>query len=164
MNFIDNLKENNLFIIGILIFNFIIFILYIANIIKLNKINKNYENFLKKLGKNTTIEEDLKKYIEDVENTQKTNEEIINYCKNIDNNINKCIKKIGIVRYNAFENVGSNLSFTLALLNEKNDGVVLNGIYAQDMSNIYAKPIKNGESEYTLSEEEIEAINKAKMN
>ena len=45
MNFIDNLKENNLFIIGILIFNFIIFILYIANIIKLNKINKNYEKF-----------------------------------------------------------------------------------------------------------------------
>ena len=70
-------------------------------------------------------------------------------------------KKYGIYRYNAYKDTGSDLSFTLALLNEKNDGVVLNGIYSRDMSNIYAKPVKNGNSTYKMTEEEKEAINRA---
>ena len=67
-------------------------------------------------------------------------------------------------RYNAFKDTGSDLSFTLALLDEKNDGIVLNGIYARDSSNIYAKPIEKGESKYILSNEEKEAINRAINN
>ena len=73
----------------------------------------------------------------------------------------KCIQKIGIVRYSAFKDTGSDLSFALALLDENNDGVVLNGIYSREMSNIYAKPIQNGKSTYTVSEEETQAISKA---
>ena len=73
----------------------------------------------------------------------------------------KCIQKVGIVRYNAFKDTGSDLSFALALLDENNDGVVLNGIYSREMSNIYAKPVKNGKSSYTISEEEQQAINDA---
>ena len=73
----------------------------------------------------------------------------------------KTISKVGIVRYSAFRDTGSDLSFTLALLNKHNDGVVLNGIYSREMSNIYAKPIKNAESTYTLSNEEKQAIQKA---
>jgi len=75
--------------------------------------------------------------------------------------LKSCIQKIGIVRFNAFKDVGSDLSFALALLDEKNDGVVLNGIYSRDVSNIYAKPVKNGTSTYTLSNEEEQAISKA---
>ena len=65
------------------------------------------------------------------------------------------------IRYSAFKDTGSDLSFTLALLNKENTGVVLNGIYSSDMSNIYSKPVEKGESNYTLSEEEKQAINKA---
>ena len=61
----------------------------------------------------------------------------------------------------AFKDTGSDLSFALALLNDNNDGVVLNGIYSREMSNIYAKPIKAGKSKYTISEQEQEAIDKA---
>ena len=66
-----------------------------------------------------------------------------------------------MVRYNAFRDTGSDLSFTLALLDENNNGVVLNGIYSREMSNIYAKPIENGKSTYTLSDEEQKAIERA---
>ena len=66
-----------------------------------------------------------------------------------------------MVRYNAFKDVGSDLSFALALLDEQNNGIVLNGIYSRDMSNIYAKPIENGKSTYVVSEEEAQAIQKA---
>ena len=75
--------------------------------------------------------------------------------------LTKCIQKIGIVRYSAFKDTGSDLSFTLALLDEHNDGVVLNGIYSREMSNIYAKPVKAGKSTYTMSEEEKQAVQKA---
>ena len=79
----------------------------------------------------------------------------------MEKNLVKSIKKVGIIRYNAFKDVGSDLSFALALLDDQNNGVVLNGIYAREMSNIYAKPIENGKSNYVLSEEESQAIQKA---
>ena len=58
-------------------------------------------------------------YVEKVESVSKQNDEIINYCQNIDNNIRNCIQKIGMVRYNAFQDTGSNLSFAVALLDDK---------------------------------------------
>ena len=75
-----------------------------------------------------------------------------------------CLQKIGIVRYSAFSDVGSDLSFTLAMLDAKDNGVILNGIYSADSSNIYAKPITNGTSTYALSQEEKEALEKAKLS
>lgn len=53
------------------------------------------------------------------------------------------------------------MSFTLALLDENNNGVVLNGIYSREMSNIYAKPVNNGTSSYKITDEEGEAIKRA---
>lgn len=139
----------------------LLLILYIINMIQLSKIKKSYSKFMEKLGSGNNIDEMLRAYIYEVERVTKKNEEIVSYCKELDNHIAKCTQKIGIVRYNAFRDTGSDLSFALALLNEHNDGVVLNGIYARDMSNIYAKPIENGQSKYTLSNEEKEALDKA---
>ena len=139
----------------------ILLILYIANAVKLSKLRRSYSKFMEKLGNGNNVDEMLRAYIYEVEKVANKNEEIVSYCKELDNHIAKCTQKIGMVRYNAFKDTGSDLSFTLALLNEHNDGVVLNGIYARDMSNIYAKPIEKGESKYTLSNEEKEAIAKA---
>lgn len=137
-------------------------ILNIVNNIKLSKLNKKYKEFMVRLGNGTNIEEILRKYISKVDEVDNDNKEIMEFCNNINNNMQKCVQKIGIVRYNAYQDVGSDLSFTLAMLDNKNNGVVLNGIYSRDMSNIYAKPIINGESKYTLSDEEKEALNIAK--
>ena len=62
-----------------------------------------------------------------------------------------------------FENNRSKLSFALALLDRKNTGVVINSIYAEDNSNVYAKPVVNGVSKYQLSFEEEEAIRQASI-
>lgn len=149
------------FIIFIFILEIILLILYFSNLIKQNKIKKNYSKLLKKLGNGNNIEEILKRYIEKVEDVDNKINEIDEQISIINNNLSKSIKKVGIVRYNAFKNMGSDLSFTLALLDDNNDGIVLNGIYSRELSNIYAKPIKHGESEYTLSEEEKQAIQRA---
>ena len=69
--------------------------------------------------------------------------------------------KTGIVRYNAYNDAGNDLSFAVALLDDKNNGLVFNGIYSREMSNIYAKPIVGGKCKYNMTKEENEALNKA---
>lgn len=160
-NILDFLRTD--LFLGILLIGLIILIcLYITNFIKLSKLRKSYQQFMKKLGKGEGIDEILSKYVNDVELVKENQEEIRNYCNNLNKNMNVCIQKIGLVRYSAFKDTGSDLSFTLALLDNYDTGVVLNGIYSREMSNIYAKPVNNGKSTYTLSEEEKEAIEKAK--
>lgn len=157
---IDFLRTDNFLLmlsimVGILTIGFIS-ILY-SNI----KLKNKYNKFMKKIGNGKNIEEDLENYMYRVERVERQNAEIISYCKNLDDEVAKCIQKVGIVRYSAFKDTGSDLSFAVAMLDENNDGIVFNGIYSREMSNIYAKPVKNGLSEYTLSEEEKEAIRRA---
>lgn len=159
-NILELLKTDN-FLIALSVIVILLVIGLVIVIIKFNKISKKYTEFMKKLGNGKDIEEDLENYMYRVERVEKQNAEILNYIKNIDNDLSKCIQKIGIVRYNAFQDTGSDLSFALALLDEENNGVVLNGIYSREMSNIYAKPVENGKSKYTISEEEDWAIQKA---
>lgn len=161
MGNILNFLRTDLFLIIVLLGIIILLALYIANSIKLSKLRKSYKQFMKKLGKGEQIDEILKKYIDSVEKVGEEQEYLENYCSKLDENMNTCMQKIGLVRYSAFKDTGSDLSFTLAILDKYNDGIVLNGIYSREMSNIYAKPVKEGKSTYTLSDEEKEAIQKA---
>lgn len=161
MDFILDFIKTNTIVFGLLIGFVILFILYIINIVKLSKLRKNYLNFMKKLGNGQDIQKSIEYYMENVNEVKKENIELKNYCKQLDQTIMGCIQKVGLVRYSAFKDTGSDLSFALALLNEENSGVILNGIYSREMSNIYSKPIEKGSSSYTLSEEEKEAISKA---
>lgn len=161
MNSILEFLRTDTFLIIILLISVLSIILLILNHLKLTKIKNEYSEFMKKLGNGKNIDENLKVYMDRVQKVEDLNKEIIQYCESLDKTVDTCIQKIGIVRYNAFKDVGSNLSFTLALLDNNNNGVVLNGIYSRDNSNIYAKPIKDGKSEYILSDEEKEAIEKA---
>ena len=161
MDMIMDIIKGDFFLLGWVIITIILVLLVITMMAKLSSLNKKYKKFLEKLGNGNNIEEDLETYMYRVEKVEKQNAEIANYVKTLDEDLTRCIQKVGIVRYNAFKDTGSDLSFTLALLDEHNDGVVLNGIYSREMSNIYAKPVKNGESSYTMSEEEKMAVQKA---
>lgn len=139
----------------------LLLIIVLVSLVKISKLGKKYKNFMKKLGNGQNIEEDLENYMYRVERVEKQNAEITGAIKNLEIDLEKCTQKVGLYRYNAFKDVGSDLSFTLALLDENNNGVVLNGIYSREMSNIYAKAVENGKSKNTLSEEEEEAIKRA---
>ncbi len=76
----------------------------------------------------------------------------------------RMVDKVGIVRYNPFEGLGSNQSFSLALLDGNNNGVVITSLFSRDANRVYGKPIKQGTSEFKLAEEEINAIKLAKDN
>ena len=161
MDIILEFAKNEMFTVGIAAFCILLFLLYIINLVKMTKIKKEYKIFMQKLGNGENIQDILDKHIEKINKTITKNEELENFCLNLDRDIKRCIQKVGIYRYNAYKDTGSDLSFTLALLDENNNGVVLNGIYSRDMSNIYAKPIVNGDSTYKMTDEEKEAIKRA---
>ncbi|MFC1700715.1 DUF4446 family protein [Patescibacteria group bacterium] len=72
----------------------------------------------------------------------------------------KSIKKVSVVRFNPFQNTGSNQSFSIAMLDSRNNGLIISSLYTREGTRIYSKPILNGESEYQLSKEEIKALEK----
>lgn len=161
MKDILNILETPYFDLGLIILIMIVIILYIANIVKLGKIRRNYISFMNKIGNGDNIQESLEKYVKQVQTVEAENKKLKQDYKQLEDVVNGCIQKVGLIRYSAFKDTGSDLSFTLALLNNENTGVVLNGIYSRDMSNIYSKPVEKGISTYTLSEEEKQAIEKA---
>ena len=73
------------------------------------------------------------------------------------------VDRAELIRFRAFENVGSDLSFAFALLNQEGSGVVLSSIHNRDESRVYAKPIKAGVSTYSLTDEEKEVIDRAML-
>jgi len=123
------------------------------------KMKKRLDGFLRKgeqdIGK--VLTEQIKK-VEILENNlQKISERVAE----LEKISKKTFQKIGIKRFNPFSGVGSNQSFSIALLDSQNNGFVLTSHYSRDFNRVYAKPIENGKSEYSLSEEEREAIKQA---
>jgi len=70
-------------------------------------------------------------------------------------------RQVGLVRFNAFEDIGGELSFSLALIDDWGNGFLLTSIQSRQESRVYAKPLERGESPFPLSEEEKEAVRRA---
>lgn len=81
--------------------------------------------------------------------------------KNLENISEKTIQKVNLVRFNPFGDIGGNQSFVIALLDNKNDGIVVSSLFSKEGNRVYSKAIKNGKSNNFLSVEEKQAISKA---
>ena len=145
--------------IYLIIFSIISLIIAIISLCISIKIYKNYEKTMNKLGEGKDFAKMLESYVSQVDKLNKRDDQIIEVCNNINNELAHCIKKVGLYKYDAFGNTKNNLSFALALLDRENNGIVINSIYGQDNSNVYSKPVIKGTSKYNLSYEEKEAIN-----
>jgi len=95
---------------------------------------------------NKNIEELLLDNIKLSNDISLKNKEIENRVMSLERDLQRCIQKVGVVRYNAFDDVGSDLSFSIALLDDNDNGVVISGIYSRESSTTYAKKIVNGTS------------------
>jgi len=116
-------------------------------VVLLKKKKKEPENFGEILAYFRNLEKSFEKLSEGLENLKKESK--------------FSVQKVGIVRFNPFSEVGSDQSFSIALLNGNNDGVVITSIYAREGNRVYGKSIKAGLSKYSLSDEEKKAISKA---
>ncbi|QSZ27358.1 DUF4446 family protein [Aceticella autotrophica] len=155
----------NKYIVLIVLFIFLLnifeFLIILAINSKYSKLKRQYKNVMREIGTNDIIEilsENIKKTEEFNSKLDKFRMEL----SMINNEMKAAIKKVGIIRYNAFNDVGSDLSFSIALLDSEDNGIVLSGIYGRNETATFAKPVERGQSKYPLSAEEIQAIDKAR--
>ena len=97
---------------------------------------------------------DLKEVLKQFEELRKEVEKISQISK-------ASVQKVGLIRYNPFSNVGGDQSFSVALLDGNDDGVVITSLYSREGNRVYGKAVKNGISQYSLSNEEKKAIEEA---
>ncbi|OFI05389.1 hypothetical protein CLOACE_17660 [Clostridium acetireducens DSM 10703] len=147
-------------VIALLVLFIILLILVIINIKALNRLENKYKKLMK--GTNSkNLEELILDYMNKINDMKEETDSIKNIYNKLNIKLSSCIQKYSIVRYKAFEDIGSDLSFSIAFLDENNNGIIITSIYGREESMTYAKPIDNGISRYDLSNEEKEALDKA---
>ena len=152
--------DSDYIIIGLAILILILLILVIVNMVSINKMKKQHKVFMS--GKNAkSLEDTLIKRLEQIDDliaANSTNEQNI---KKIFSNLKMTFQKIGLVKYDAFNEMGGKLSFSLALLNEENDGFIINAMHTREGCYTYIKEIVGGNSIIVLADEEREALDMA---
>ncbi len=86
-----------------------------------------------------------------------------NHLQHLQSQTNQCLQRVGVVRYDAFPDIGGHQSFALAVMNEHGDGIILSGIHSRQEMRVYAKPLQAHTSPIGLSDEEKQAIHEAKQ-
>jgi hypothetical protein len=100
----------------------------------------------------------MERHLRRLEETAQRLDDLAAQCSGLDLAVRGCLQRIGIVRFNPFEDVGGDQSFSIALLDAKGDGIVISSLYGRRESRVYLKPIDRGQSKYALSEEEGKAL------
>ena len=128
--------------------------------IRLGSLKKKYDFFMQ--GDNgASLERKLSVEVSEIRDAAKGLETMMTEQAAIRNIQSNTIQKIGFVKYNAFENIGNDLSFALTLLDGNNNGICISSIYGRNESRIFSKPIVKGKSLVSLSQEELESLNEA---
>ena len=158
---LESLQSHSGILMVLLLIVVIILLICVFNLsLGLNRLNTKYTLFMK--GKDgQSLERLFKRKFDLIEklvrSTDDNGEEIDKIWKVMDKSLNK----YGIVKYDAFEDMGGKLSFVLAMLDKNNTGFLLNAIHSRENCFLYIKEIVNGESYVVLSEEEVEALRQA---
>ncbi len=151
---------NNIIILSLTALILITLIWNVVLSVKISNVDSKYKKFMRgSSGKN--FESMLMDHMGDIEaaieRVNIINEDLVN----VKNQMDKCMQKCNIIRYNAFSDTGSDLSFSIAMLDNFNDGIIITSIYGRNESITYAKPISKGTSKYPLSVEEEMVLNRS---
>lgn len=136
------------------------FIIAIVAMCKMNKIRKAYEKFMS--GKDgRTLEPLLLEKFKEIDDLKHINAKNVKNIKFLLDKIHFSYQKVGIVKYDAFHEMGGKLSFALTMLDNKNNGFVINSMHSREGCYTYVKEIVAGESYIELGEEEAESLKQA---
>lgn len=152
--------DSDYVIVGLAALTILLLLIVFINIIQMHKLKKKYKMFMD--GKNAkTLEESIMSRMDQIDrlisSTQKNESDI----QKIYKNMKTTFQKVGLVKYDAFHEMGGKLSFSLALLNEINDGFIINAMHSREGCYTYIKEIIDGNSIIALADEEKEALDMA---
>lgn len=155
-----NTKLDSIFL---LVFFVLIGLIIIGQIIWIFKTENRLKRFF--LGKKAKDLEDTIVTLQD--EITKLKSQMASTEKNLDTvnqKLKKSIRGLDTIRFNPFPDQGSNQSFAIGMMNEEGNGVVISSLYSRERMSIFAKPIKNNKSEFELTNEEKEVLEKAKVS
>jgi Protein of unknown function (DUF4446) len=165
INFINN--EQLYIVIALMILVLILIIIVINTYASLNKLESRYRRLMRGVNKNN-LEDMVISYLDKIDEVKDKihevkdqNDVMKQMYEQINGELKTCVQKTSMIRYKAFDDIGSDLSFSVALLDGNSNGVILTSIYGRNESTIYAKPIDKGISRYELSQEESKVLEQA---
>lgn len=136
----------------------ILLVLNILNMCSISKLKKIYKKFMQ--GKNAkSLEKEIMGLFEDNKFMKSSIESNKKDIRILYKKFETTFQKIGIIKYDAFNQMGGKLSFCLALLDENNDGFILNSVHSTEGCYSYTKEIENGTCKISLGDEEQKALN-----
>ncbi len=138
----------------------LLLLLLISSFIKIGKLKKKYLKFMGD-SEALSLEERITGQIEEIERLTESDEIEKDKIQMLEEQMKNTFQKIGLVKYDAFNEMGGKLSFTLALLNDKNDGFIINAMHSREGCYTYIKEIIAGKSIIVLASEEKEALDMA---
>ncbi|MBI5139627.1 DUF4446 family protein [Candidatus Nomurabacteria bacterium] len=154
-----NIKLDNVFLLAF--FALVIVALLVAFFWIFKTESRLKKVFLGKKAKD--LEDTIVMLKSEIDELKKSKESFEKEIVSINTKLKKSIRGLETLRFNPFPDQGSNQSFAVGMLNEDGDGLVFSSLYARERMSVFAKPIKNGKSEYELTEEEREVLQKAKV-
>ena len=154
MEELNLLAGQHIFIITVLLAAviFILLIMLVMTRKKLAVMQDKYDYFTK--GSEVNIDQVLTRTLQELENTQEELQQLQQKHGQLREQVKGCIQKVKIERYDAFDAMGGEMSYSILLADENNDGIILTSIYGREDNRCYAKDVKGGKSSYVLAEEE----------
>ncbi len=149
---------------AVLILTVIMTFAFLLAMLEVRRLKNKFDRFMRPNSKNHNLELQLTEYLEEVREIKAKNDGIFEDIEDIKRVLKTGIQKIGIVKYNTLEEIGGELSYAIALLDQNDSGIVLNSLYYRDGCYTYAKQIIAGDCLTPLSEEEQQAIVAARDN
>ena len=156
---LDNFDLTYLFVVSYCLI-LILMILIMVQTVRLNKLSKKYSKFMS--GKTAkSLEKEIMGLYEDNKFVKTSVEKNRKDIQNLYRKLESAYQKVGIVKYDAFNEMGGKLSFALAMLDKSNNGYIINAMHSREGCYTYIKEIVKGESYITLGEEEKKALDEA---
>lgn len=152
--------DSDYLVIGLAALVLVLMIIMLISSIQMHSLKKKYKEFMTgRDGKN--LEDTILRKLEQIDQTMEINLANQKNINRIFEDMKSTFQKIGLVKYDAFNEMGGKLSFSLALLNQMNDGFIINAMHSREGCYTYIKEIIDGNSVINLSEEEKEALDMA---
>lgn len=147
-------------LLGLFVLVFLLLIVYTVQAVKYSGLKKRYLKFM--AGKNAkSLEGDIAAIFQDMDMVKKTIDRNKKDIRILYKNMESAFQKVGIVKYDAFNQMGGQLSFSLALLDENNNGFIINSVHSSEGCYSYTKEIIGGTCKISLGKEEAEALSQA---
>lgn len=162
MNYFMKFMADNMpfIVVAMAVIMFIMLCVMIKQAWTLSYMKKRYRKMMNGVN-GDNLERLLMGHIDEVRHVVEENQRLDTENRRMDELLNMAVTRVGMVRFRAFEDMGSDLSYAVALLDAHNNGVVLSSIFGREDSRSYAKPIEDGKSSYPMTQEEEQALKEA---